>query len=99
MLSCCFIIPHVDQSHLQAFVVYFWIGNTVLYVSDAAAAAAPCRKFTDNDKVSGASEEMHPLKELAEPEQVGAASRQIATSQDSPKHVPVKVSDGHLQRT
>lgn len=31
----------------------------------------PSRKFTENQKVSGASQEMHPLKELAEPEQVG----------------------------
>lgn len=35
------------------------------------ALCVACRKFTDNRNVSGASEQMHPLKELAEPEQVG----------------------------
>jgi hypothetical protein len=33
------------------------------------------RKFTENQKVSGASQEMHPLKELAEPEQVCRLNR------------------------
>lgn len=33
-------------------------------------ASCVCRKFTENKKVAGASEEMHPLKELAEPDQV-----------------------------
>ncbi|KAF6251710.1 hypothetical protein COO60DRAFT_1557972 [Scenedesmus sp. NREL 46B-D3] len=31
------------------------------------------KKFTKNQQVSGASEQMHPLKELAEPEQVASA--------------------------
>eukprot|EP00882_Tetradesmus_deserticola_P032961 GHRQ01037610.1.p1 GENE.GHRQ01037610.1~~GHRQ01037610.1.p1 ORF type:complete len:158 (+),score=76.28 GHRQ01037610.1:500-973(+) len=31
------------------------------------------KKFTQNKQVSGASEQMHPLKELAEPEQIASA--------------------------
>jgi hypothetical protein len=54
--------PYLDES----------LHRGVLSLQQAVfVLAAACRKFTDNDKVSGASQEMHPLKELAETEQVG----------------------------
>jgi len=49
------------------------------------------RKFTDNKKVSGASEEMHPLKELAEPEQVRAGPSEITHCHRDSGTVPLTV--------